>query len=151
MPMKTLGLIGGMSWESTAIHYRHFNEIARDRLGGLHSAKLPLWAFDFAEVAALQHDGDWDGASAMMTGAARRLEDAGAEALVIRTNTMHKMAGAVEAAVAIPLVHIADATAARLKYGGCSAPRAAGHALHDGRGFLHGAPAGPPWHRGNGA
>jgi aspartate racemase len=114
MRMKTLGLIGGMSWESTAIYYRHFNEIARDRLGGLHSAKLLLWSFDFAEVAALQHTGDWDGASAMMIGAARRLEEAGAEALVICTNTMHKLAGAVEAAVAIPLVHIADATAARL-------------------------------------
>jgi aspartate racemase len=122
MPMKTLGLIGGMSWESTAIYYRHFNEIARDRLGGLHSAKLLLWSFDFAEVAALQHAGDWDGASAMMTGAARRLEDAGAEALVIRTNTMHKLAGAVEAAVAIPLVHIADATATRLKAAGVRHP-----------------------------
>jgi aspartate racemase len=122
MPMKTLGLIGGMSWESTALHYRHFNEIMRDRLGGLHSAKLPLWSFDFAEVAPLQHAGDWDGASAMMTGAARRLEDAGAEALVIRTNTMHKLAGAVEAAVAIPLVHIADATAARLNASGVRRP-----------------------------
>jgi len=120
--MKTLGLIGGMSWESTAIYYRHFNEIARDRLGGLHSAKLLLWSFDFAEVAALQHAGDWDGAAVMMTGAARRLEDAGAEALVIRTNTMHKLAGAVEAAVAIPLVHIADATATRLKAAGVRHP-----------------------------
>jgi aspartate racemase len=88
MTMKTLGLIGGMSWESTAIYYRHFNEIARDRLGGLHSAKLLLWSFDFAEVAALQHAGDWDGAAVMMTGAARRLEDTGAEALVICSNTM---------------------------------------------------------------
>ena len=120
--MKTLGLIGGMSWESTAIYYRHFNEIARDRLGGLHSAKLLLWSFDFAEVAALQHAGDWVGASAMMTGAARRLEDAGAEALVICTNTMHRMAEAVEAAVAIPLVHIADATASRLKAAGVRRP-----------------------------
>jgi aspartate racemase len=66
MPMKTFGLIGGMSWESTAIYYRHLNEIARDRLGGLHSAKLMLWSFDFAEVAALQHAGDWEGASAMI-------------------------------------------------------------------------------------
>jgi len=115
MTMKTLGLIGGMSWESTAIYYRHLNEIARDRLGGLHSAKLLLWSFDFAEVAARQHAGDWDSASAMMTGAARRLEDGGAEALVICTNTMHKLAGVVEASVGIPLVHIADAAAVRLK------------------------------------
>jgi aspartate racemase len=115
MTMKTLGLIGGMSWESSAIYYRHLNEIARDRLGGLHSAKLLLWSFDFAEVAARQHAGDWDGASAMMTEAARRLEDGGAEALVICTNTMHKLAEAIEASVGIPLVHIADATAVRLK------------------------------------
>jgi aspartate racemase len=122
MTMKTLGLIGGMSWESTAIYYRHLNEIARDRLGGLHSAKLLLWSFDFAEVAARQHAGDWDGASAMMTEAARRLEDGGAEALVICTNTMHKLADAVEASVGIPLVHIADATAARLKAAGVQRP-----------------------------
>jgi aspartate racemase len=122
MTMKTLGLIGGMSWESTAIYYRHLNEIARDRLGGLHSAKLLLWSFDFAEVAARQHAGDWDGASAMMTEAARRLEDGGAEALVICTNTMHKLAEAVEASVGIPLVHIADATAVRLKAAGVRRP-----------------------------
>jgi aspartate racemase len=122
MTMKTLGLIGGMSWESTAIYYRHLNEIARDRLGGLHSAKLLLWSFDFAEIAARQHAGDWDGASAMMTEAARRLEDGGAEALVICTNTMHKLAEAVEASVGIPLVHIADATAVRLKAAGVRRP-----------------------------
>lgn len=122
MTMKTLGLIGGMSWESTAIYYRHLNEIARDRLGGLHSAKLLLWSFDFAEVAARQHAGAWDDASAMMTDAARRLEDGGAEALVICTNTMHKLAGAVEASVGIPLVHIADAAAVRLKAAGVRRP-----------------------------
>jgi aspartate racemase len=122
MTMKTLGLIGGMSWESTAIYYRHLNEIARDRLGGLHSAKLLLWSFDFAEVAARQHAGDWDGASVLMTKAARRLEDGGAEALVICTNTMHKLAEGVEASVGIPLVHIADATAVRLKAAGVRRP-----------------------------
>ena len=120
--MRTLGLIGGMSWESTAIYYRHLNEIARERLGGLHSAKLLLWSFDFAEVAERQHAGDWDGAAALMVEAARRLEAAGAEALVICTNTMHKLAGAVESAVAIPLVHIADATAERLKAAGSRRP-----------------------------
>ncbi|MDX8507603.1 aspartate/glutamate racemase family protein [Mesorhizobium captivum] len=109
--MKTLGLIGGMSWESTAIYYRLLNEIVRERLGGLHSAKLLLWSFDFAEIADRQHAGDWEGAGALLVEAARGLEAAGAQGLVICTNTMHKLAGAVEAAISIPLIHIADATA----------------------------------------
>jgi aspartate racemase len=110
--MKTLGLIGGMSWESTAIYYRLLNEGAKDRLGGLHSAQLLLWSFDFAAVAARQASGDWDGLAAMMTAAARRLEEGGAEALVICTNTMHKLAPAMERGIGIPIVHIVDATAA---------------------------------------
>jgi len=109
--MKTLGLIGGMSWESTAIYYRLLNEIVRERLGGLHSAKLLLWSFDFAEIAGRQHTGDWEGAGVLLVEAARRLEAGGAEGLVICTNTMHKLADAVQAAVSIPLIHIADATA----------------------------------------
>ncbi|RAZ87267.1 aspartate/glutamate racemase [Mesorhizobium hawassense] len=109
--MKTLGLIGGMSWESTAIYYRLLNEIVRERLGGLHSAKLSLWSFDFAEIAERQHAGDWEGAGALLVEAARKLEVAGAEGLVICTNTMHKLADAVQAEVSIPLIHIADATA----------------------------------------
>src|SRR5262245_57330114 len=109
--MKTLGLIGGMSWESTAIYYRHLNEIVRERLGGLSSAKLLLWSFDFAEIAARQHAGDWQGAGALLSGAARKLEDAGAEGLVICTNTMHRAADEVQAAISIPLILIADATA----------------------------------------
>ena len=113
--MKTIGLIGGMSWESTAIYYRLINEGVREQLGGLHSAKLLLWSFDFAEIAERQHAGDWPGASDMMVDAARRLEAGGAEALVICTNTMHKMADAVQAAVSIPLIHIADATAEAMK------------------------------------
>lgn len=120
--MKTLGLIGGMSWESTAIYYRLLNEIARDRLGGLHSAELLLWSFDFAEVAERQHAGDWDGAAAMIVAAARRLESGGAKALVLCTNTMHKVAPAVEAASGIPLIHIADTTAERLKAAGVKRP-----------------------------
>ena len=79
--MRTLGLIGGMSWESTALYYRHLNELARERLGGLHSAKLLLWSFDFAEVAEHQHRGDWDGATALMVEAALRLKRGGAEAI----------------------------------------------------------------------
>ncbi|CDX49693.1 putative racemase [Mesorhizobium plurifarium] len=108
--MKTLGLIGGMSWESTAIYYRLLNEIVRERLGGLHSAKLLLWSFDFAEIAERQHAGDWEGAGVLLVEAARRLEAGGAEGLVICTNTMHKLADQVQAAISIPLIHIADAT-----------------------------------------
>ncbi|TPJ29005.1 aspartate/glutamate racemase family protein [Mesorhizobium sp. B2-7-2] len=109
--MKTLGLIGGMSWESTAIYYRLLNEIVRERLGGLHSAKLLLWSFDFAEIAERQHAGDWEGAGVLLVEAARKLEAGGAEGLVICTNTMHKLADAVQSAISIPLIHIADATA----------------------------------------
>ncbi|WGF87924.1 aspartate/glutamate racemase family protein [Marinivivus vitaminiproducens] len=109
--MKTLGLIGGLSWESTAIYYRLLNAMVRERLGGLHSARLLLWSFDFEDVAERQHRGDWEGASALMVEAARKLEQAGAEALVICSNTMHRMAGAVRDATTVPLIHIADATA----------------------------------------
>jgi aspartate racemase len=108
--MKTLGLIGGMSWESTAIYYRLLNEIVRERLGGLHSAKLLLWSFDFAEIADRQHAGDWQGAGALLVEAARRLEAGGAEGIMICTNTMHRLADDVQAAISIPLIHIADAT-----------------------------------------
>ncbi|TWB56067.1 aspartate/glutamate racemase family protein [Nitrospirillum viridazoti] len=120
--MRMLGLIGGMSWESTTLYYRHLNTIARDRLGGLHSARLLLWSVDFAEVAAKQHAGDWAGAGALMADAARRLQDAGAEALMIGTNTMHKTADAVRAATSIPLLHIADATGRALKAAGSVRP-----------------------------
>src|SRR5215470_5655134 len=113
--MKTIGLIGGLSWESTAIYYRLLNETVRRRFGGLHSAKLLLWSFDFAEIEALQAAGDWAAATEMMADAARRLERAGADCLVICSNTMHRMAGEVEAATALPLIHIADATAAAIK------------------------------------
>lgn len=120
--MKTLGLIGGMSWESTAIYYRLMNEMVRQRLGGVHSAKLLLWSFDFFEVAERQHAGDWAGATTMMIDAARKLESGGAEALVICTNTMHKMADDVQAGISIPIIHIADATAAAMKQAGASKP-----------------------------
>lgn len=113
--MKTIGLIGGMSWESTVVYYQLLNRLARERLGGLHSAELLMWSFDFAEIEALQAAGDWDAATGAMVQAARRLERGGADCLVICTNTMHKMAGPVQDAVAIPLIHIADATAAAIK------------------------------------
>lgn len=113
--VRILGLIGGLSWESTAIYYRHLNEMARARLGGLHSARLVLWSFDFADVASLQHANDWAGATALMEDAARRVAVAGAEAIVICTNTMHRMADAVEQASGLPVIHIVDATAAALR------------------------------------
>lgn len=113
--MKTLGLIGGMSWESTAIYYRLLNELVRERLGGLHSAKILLWSFDFAEIAAMQAAGEWDAAGDKLSDAARALERGGADALLLCTNTMYKLADAVQAAVSIPLIHIADAIAAAVK------------------------------------
>ncbi len=120
--MRLLGLIGGMSWESTAIYYRLLNEIARERLGGLHSARLLLWSVDFAEIAELQHKGDWEAAAATLAEVAGRLEAAGAEALVLCTNTMHKLADRVQAAADIPLLHIADPTGAALVAARCQRP-----------------------------
>lgn len=120
--MKTLGLIGGMSWESTRLYYDHLNRIARDRLGGLHSARLILWSFDFDEIAALQAAGDWPRATERMLDAACALTDAGAEAIVICTNTMHLMAPQIARATGLPVVHIADATAAALKVAGVRQP-----------------------------
>jgi len=113
--MKTIGLIGGMSWESTVVYYQLLNRLTREQLGGLHSAQLLLWSFDFATIEALQANNDWDAATAEMIVAARRLETGGADCIVICTNTMHKMAGAVSESVDIPLIHIADATATAIK------------------------------------
>ena len=118
--MRTLGLIGGMSWESTLPYYRIVNERMRQRLGGLHSAKVVLHSVDFAGIEALQRAGDWDAAAAILVAAARGLQAAGADALVICTNTMHLVAPAIEAAVDLPLLHIADATAARIRDTGLS-------------------------------
>ena len=116
--MKTIGLIGGMSWESTIPYYRLINETIKQRLGGLHSAKIVLYSVDFHEIERLQHAGDWEAAGVMLADAARALEAAGAEFLVLCTNTMHKVAGSIEAAVAIPLFHIADPTAAEIRRAG---------------------------------
>lgn len=116
--MRTLGLLGGMSWESTLPYYRIVNQRVRERLGGLHSAKLLLHSVDFAEIEALQRAGDWDAAGAQLAAAARGLRLAGAEAIVVCTNTMHLVAPAIEAAVDIPLLHIADATAQRIRAAG---------------------------------
>lgn len=120
--MKTIGLIGGMSWESTVVYYQLLNRGARERLGGLHSAKLLLWSFDFADIEAMQAKGDWDGATNAMIDAARALERGGADCVIICTNTMHKMADAVQQSVEIPLIHIADATAVAIKASGAKKP-----------------------------
>lgn len=109
--MKTIGLIGGMSWESTIPYYRHINETIKQHLGGLHSAKIILYSVNFHEIEQLQRSGDWETAGALLAHAAHSLENAGADFLVLCTNTMHKVAPAIEAAVGIPLLHIADATA----------------------------------------
>jgi aspartate racemase len=116
--VKTLGLIGGMSWQSTELYYRQINETIEARLGGLHSSKLVLASLDFHEVEELQRRGDWDAAGLLLADAARAVERAGAEGLVLCTNTMHKVAGVIEAAVAIPLLHIADPTAAAIEHAG---------------------------------
>lgn len=116
--MKTIGLIGGMSWESTVPYYRQINETVKQRLGGLHSARLVLYSVDFHEIEQFQHAGDWDAAGALLAQAARALEGAGAECVVVCTNTMHKVVPAVEAAIAIPLLHIADPTAAAIARAG---------------------------------
>jgi len=116
--MKTIGLIGGMSWESTIPYYRILNETVKQQLGGLHSAKVVLYSVDFHEIERLQHAGDWDAAGLLLAGAARALAAAGADCLVLCTNTMHKVAAAIESAVSIPLLHIADPTGAQIQQAG---------------------------------
>lgn len=116
--MKTIGLIGGLSWESSAEYYRILNEGVRDALGPTASAKCLLWSFNFAEVEELQRRGDWAALTTRMVDAARRLETGGTDLLLICSNTMHRMADAVKGAVAIPVLHIADPTAERIKLAG---------------------------------
>ncbi len=116
--MRTIGLLGGMSWESTAEYYRVANELVRERLGGLHSAKLLLHSVDFAEVAQLQRQDRWDDAADLLGTAAKGLEAAGAELMLICTNTMHKVAGQVQAATSVPLLHIGDTTADAVRAAG---------------------------------
>ncbi len=120
--MRTIGLIGGMSWESTAVYYQLLNRGVAARLGGLHSARLCLWSMDFGKIAAMQAAADWASATRAMVDAARAVERGGAECLVICTNTMHLMADEVAAAVSIPLLHIADATGAAAARAGVRRP-----------------------------
>jgi aspartate racemase len=119
--MKTIGLIGGMSWESSIEYYRHINEGVKEKLGGLHSAKSVMVSVDFAEIEILQHQGRWTEAAGMLVEAARYLENGGADFIVLCTNTMHKVADDIQASVRIPLLHIADATAQRVKASGIQA------------------------------
>ncbi|MGF1735121.1 aspartate/glutamate racemase family protein [Photobacterium satsumensis] len=116
--MKTIGLLGGMSWESTASYYKAINEGIKQELGGLHSAKVALYSVNFDEIEKLQHAGDWPATADILSKAAKSVEAAGADFLLICTNTMHKVAKDIELAVSIPLLHIADATAQQLKADG---------------------------------
>ena len=120
--MKTLGLLGGMSAESTTLYYQELNRGVRERLGGMHSAQLILWSIDFAPMAELQAAGDWDAAGAQLAEAAKRLQIAGADAVLICANTMHLVAPQVQAAIGVPVIHIADATADAVKAACCSKP-----------------------------
>jgi len=119
--VKTIGLLGGMSWESSIEYYRIINEAVRDRLGGLHSARSLMFSVDFAEIEDLQHRGRWDEAAGILVEAARRLERGGADFVLLCTNTMHKLAEDVQRAIAVPLLHIADATAAAVRAEGLRA------------------------------
>lgn len=116
--MKTIGLLGGMSWESSSEYYRIINQSVKARLGGIHSAQCLMYSFDFAEIEALQHAGEWDTLTQVMIAAVRRLEQGGADCLVICTNTMHRMADEIQAATPLPLLHIADATGKAAKRAG---------------------------------
>ena len=119
--MKTIGLLGGMSWESTATYYRAINEGVKNSLGGLHSAQIAMYSVDFDPIAKLQSKGDWEeGTASILTNAARNIESAGADFMLICTNTMHKLAPQIEQSISIPLLHIADATAEALLQQGIS-------------------------------
>jgi len=116
--MKTIGLLGGMSWESSIEYERIINRLVRARLGGTSSADLIIRSYNFAEIEDLQAAGDWNGAGALLGADARRLQDAGADVIVLCTNTMHRVAGAIEAAITVPFLHVADATADAVKLQG---------------------------------
>ncbi len=125
-----------MSWESTVTYYRQINETIKDRLGGLHSAKIVLYSVDFHDIERMQQIGDWEAAGAMLAEAASSLEKAGSKILVLCTNTMHKVAPSIEAAVTIPLLHIADPTAAEIKQAGYKTVGLLGYEVHDGTSLL---------------
>jgi len=113
--MKTIGLLGGMSWESTLEYYRIINETVKEKLGGFHSAKVVLYSVDFAEIETMQHKEEWDKAAALLIEAALRVEKAGADFVLLCTNTMHKVFGEIQGKIHIPLLHIADVTSQEIK------------------------------------
>ena len=113
--MKTIGLLGGMSWESTVTYYQIINETIKEKLGGLHSARILLYSVDFAEIEKCQSEGDWEKRADILSEAARNLEKAGADFIVICTNTMHKVAPEIQDRIHVPVMHIAEATAEVLK------------------------------------
>lgn len=116
--MKTIGLIGGMSWESTIPYYRLINEKVKETLGGLHSARIVLYSVEFSEIEECQASGQWDKSAEILEDAAKKLEAAGAELIVICTNTMHKVADQIQSGISVPVIHIADATADKLEEAG---------------------------------
>ena len=116
--MKTIGLLGGMSWESTALYYQQINELVKEKLGGLHSAKIAMYSVDFQEIEEMQHAGQWDATGEILSKAAEQVQAGGGDFLVICTNTMHKVAPQIAAVIDIPILHIADATAERIKAAG---------------------------------
>ncbi len=148
--MKTIGLIGGMGWESTQTYYRLINQHVRTALGGLHSAKVVLYRVDFAEIETLQHQGNWQATAEILAAAGKAVEAAGADFLVLCTNTMHKVAEPLEAAVSIPLLHIADASAQVLQQQGITCVSLLGTRFTMEQAVLYRAPS-EPWHRGGGA
>ena len=113
--MKTIGLLGGMSWESTALYYKQINEEVKKQLGGLHSAKVVVYSVDFDEIEKSQHTGKWDETSKILSSAAKNIENAGADFLLICTNTMHKVAPIIQENISIPILHIANATGKKLQ------------------------------------
>src|SRR3981189_1149345 len=120
--MKVIGLVGGMSCESTAHYYKRLNDRVRAQLGGLHSAEILMWSVDFAPIAQMQDDNRWQEAGVYLGKIGRRLEDAGAEILVLATNTMHKVADIIEASTTVPFIHIADATGRKIETAGKRKP-----------------------------
>jgi len=118
--LKIIGMLGGMSWESTVTYYQTVNEIVKRKMGGLHSAKVLLYSVDFAEIEKCQADGDWEKSADILSAAARNLEKAGADFIVICTNTMHKVAPKIQSKINIPIIHIAEATADELKHNNIS-------------------------------
>ena len=145
--MKTIGLIGGMSWESSAEYYKLINRQIRDRLGGQHSAKCVMYSVDFQEIETLQHEDRWAEAAGHLVDAAKRVEAGGADFLLLCTNTMHKVADEIINAVKIPFIHIADATAESIKNAKYRTGGPSGHELYHGAGILQGPPAGRARHR----